>query len=402
MAVKVVRQPNKIVLLGAPTSAAAMSAGHEKAPGALRSAGLIDRLRSIGYEVADLGDDPVQLFAQDDESPRARNVSRVLRSLEALKPRVEQAIKSGGLPLILSGDCSIALATIAGARRYFRHVSMIYMDRDADLNIPATSPSGIVDGMVVSHIVGRGAAELVRFWGEPPLIREPDLALFGVARLDAAEQEVLDRTPLRRYLAADVVRMGPAAAAQVAIERIHGLGNEFILHLDVDVIEGFAATKVPDEGGLTLAQVREALRVFAKQKHMAAIEVAGYDPTKDPDGTWAKTLIDLLAEVLGERLEALKSSAPVEAATAAPAGPNDAPTVPAEPERVIPAATSGEAWSSDLLETESESPDSSAGDATEETAEVASENPVRTSEESEDEGSATSVETSEEADDANS
>ena len=402
MAVKVVRQPNKIALLGAPTSAAAMSAGHEKAPGALRSAGLIDRLRAIGYEVADLGDDPVQLFAQDDESPRARNVSRVLKSLEALKPRVEQAIKSGALPLILSGDCSIALATIAGARRYFRHVSMIYMDRDADLNIPATSPSGIVDGMVVSHIVGRGAAELVRFWGEPPLIREPDLALFGVARLDTAEQEVLDRTPLRRYLAADVIRLGPAAAAQVAIERIHGVGNEFILHLDVDVIEGFAATKVPGEGGLTLAQVREALLVFAKQKHMAAIEVAGYNPTKDPDGTWAKSLIDLLAEVLGERLEALKSSAPVEAASAAPAGVKEAPSAPAEAEGVIPAVTSGDAGPSDMLETESESPDSGANDAAEEAPEDAAENPVRTSEESEDEGSATSVETSEEADDANS
>jgi arginase len=402
VAVKVVRQPNKIALLGAPTSAAAMSAGHEKAPGALRSAGLIDRLRAIGYEVADLGDDPVQLFAQDDESPRARNVSRVLKSLEALKPRVEQAIKSGALPLILSGDCSIALATIAGARRYFRHVSMIYMDRDADLNIPATSPSGIVDGMVVSHIVGRGAAELVRFWGEPPLIREPDLALFGVARLDTAEQEVLDRTPLRRYLAADVIRLGPAAAAQVAIERIHGVGNEFILHLDVDVIEGFAATKVPGEGGLTLAQVREALLVFAKQKHMAAIEVAGYNPTKDPDGTWAKSLIDLLAEVLGERLEALKSSAPVEAASAAPAGVKEAPSAPAEAEGVIPAVTSGDSWSSDMLETESESPDSGANDAAEEAPEDAAENPVRTSEESEDEGSATSVETSEEADDANS
>jgi arginase len=402
VAVKVVRQPNKIALLGAPTSAAAMSAGHEKAPGALRAAGLLDRLRAIGYEVADLGDDPVQLFAQDDESPRARNVSRVLKSLEALKPRVEQAIKSGALPLILSGDCSIALATIAGARRYFRHVSMIYMDRDADLNIPATSPSGIVDGMVVSHIVGRGAAELVRFWGEPPLIREPDLALFGVARLDTAEQEVLDRTPLRRYLAADVIRLGPAAAAQVAIERIHGVGNEFILHLDVDVIEGFAATKVPGEGGLTLAQVREALLVFAKQKHMAAIEVAGYNPTKDPDLTWAKTLIDLLAEVLGERLEALKSNTPVEAASVAPAGTKEAPGVPAEPERVIPAVTSREAWSSDMLETESELPESSGGDTAEAAAEDAAENPVRTSEESEDEGSATSVETSDEADDANS
>jgi len=187
VAVKIVRQPNKIALLGAPTSAAAMSLGHEGAPFALRSAGLVDQLRSIGYEVSDLGDDPLQLYHPDEESPRARNLSRVLASLEALKPRVEQAVKSGALPLVLSGDCSIALATVAGLRRYFRHVSMIYMDRDADLNTPATTPSGCVDGMVISHILGRGAAEMVRFWGEPPLVREPDLALFGVARLDPPE-----------------------------------------------------------------------------------------------------------------------------------------------------------------------------------------------------------------------
>src|SRR6202167_3616956 len=118
-----------------------MSAGHEGAPGALRSAGLIERLRSIGYEVTDLGDDPVQLFQIDEESPRARNVPRVIQALEALKPRVEQAVKSGALPLILSGDCSISIATIAGARRYYKHGSMIYIARDADLNIPATSRS---------------------------------------------------------------------------------------------------------------------------------------------------------------------------------------------------------------------------------------------------------------------
>ncbi|MGC1626478.1 MAG: arginase family protein, partial [Candidatus Acidiferrales bacterium] len=184
MAVKIVRQANKIALLGAPTSAAAMSAGHEGAPAALRAAGLAERLREIGYDVTDFGDDPVQLFKPDEESPRARNLSRVIASLEALKPRVEMAVKSSALPLILSGDCSVALATVAGARRYFRKVSMIYMDADADLNTPATTPSGCVDGMVVSHLTGRGAAEMVRFWGEPPLVREPDLAIFGVARLD--------------------------------------------------------------------------------------------------------------------------------------------------------------------------------------------------------------------------
>src|SRR4029077_17245312 len=132
-AVKIVRQPNKIALLGAPTSAAAMSAGHEGARAALRAACLIDRLRAAGYEVADLGDDPVQLHKPDEESPRARNLRGVLGSIEALKPRVEAAIKSSALPLIISGDCSVALATVAGARRYFRSVSFVYVDRDADL-----------------------------------------------------------------------------------------------------------------------------------------------------------------------------------------------------------------------------------------------------------------------------
>jgi arginase len=363
VAAKIARQPNKIALLGSPTSAAAMSAGHEGAPGALRSAGLVERLRSAGYEVTDLGDDPVQLFQIDEESPRARNVARVILALEALKPRVEQAVKSGALPLILSGDCSIALATIAGARRYFRHISMIYIDRDADLNIPATSPSGCVDGMVVSHVVGRGAAELVRFWGEPPLVREPDLALFGVARLDPAEQEVLDRTPLRRYLAADVQRLGPAAAAQVAIERIHGNGNEFILHLDVDVIDGFEATNYPGQGGLTLDQVREALAVFARQKHLAAIEVTAYNPAKDPDGRGAKLIVDLLTEVLGERLKTLKAAVSADVATTAPAGVSVESPAPAasSSETQVPAVAPGQAWSSDMLETENESPDSDTG-----------------------------------------
>lgn len=310
MAVKIARQPDKIALLGAPTSAAAMSPGHEGAPSALRAAGLVERFQSIGYEVADYGDDPTEIYKPDDESPRARNLSAVLSVLEVLKPRVEQAVKSGALPIIVGGDCSIALATVAAVRRYFRNVSLIYMDRDADLNTPATTPSGCVDGMVVSHLTGRGAAELVRFWGEPPLVREPDLALFGVDRLDPAEEQVFNRSPIRRYLARDVKQVGAAAAAQAAIDRIHGNGNEFVLHLDVDVIADFQATNYPGSDGLGLEEVREALELFARQKHLAAIELTAYNPTKDPDGGGAKLILDLLAGVLGSRLKALREAAP--------------------------------------------------------------------------------------------
>jgi arginase len=359
VAVKVVRQLNKIALLGAPTSAAAMSLGHEGAPAALRAAGLVERLGSIGYTVEDLGDDPPRHFKPDEESPRARNLPGVLAAVETLKPRVEQAVKSAALPIILGGDCSIALATVAGVRRYFRHVSMIYMDRDADLNTPATTPSGCVDGMVVSHLTGRGAAELVRFWGEPPLVREPDLALFGVERLDPSEGELLQRSTIRSYLAKDVKRSGAAAVAQTAVDRIRGNGYEFVLHFDVDVIADFQATNYPGSGGLTLDEVRDALMVFASQKHLAAMEVTAYNPTKDADGSGAKLIIDLLAEVFAARLDALN------AASASNAAPESSVPQPPETKSAAAGATPareardtilstpqpGEAWSSDSLDT---------------------------------------------------
>ncbi|MGB8590977.1 MAG: arginase family protein [Candidatus Acidiferrales bacterium] len=351
MAVKITRQPDKIALLGAPTSAAAMSPGHERAPAALRAAGLVDRLRSVGFDVVDHGDDPVQLSQADPESPRARNLPRIVKSLEDLRPRVEAAVKSGALPIILTGDCTIALATVAGVRRYFHNVSMIYLDRDADLNIPATTPSGCVDGMVVAHLTGRGAAELVRFWGEPPLVRDPDIALFGVDRFDPPEEEMLRRAPIRSFPASEVKRRGAAATARLALERIHASRNEFILHFDVDVIEDFQATNYPGSGGLRLDEVREALEIFVRDKHLAAIDLAAYNPEKDPDGSGAKLVIDLLASALAARREALATRAPEAAVAATASAPSAVPAMP--PASLSPNAapiTAGEAWSSDDLE----------------------------------------------------
>lgn len=353
MAVRIVRQPKQIVLLGAPTSAAAMSAGHEKAPQALRAAGLVEKLQQIGYSVTDMGDDPIELYKPDEESPRARNLTRVVASLEALKPRVEAAVKTGGLALILTGDCSPALATVAGVRRYYRGASVVYLDSDADLNVPATSPSGCVDGMVVAHLTGRGAAEMVRFWSEPPLVRDPDVALFGVSRLDSPEEGVLASTAIRCFRAADVRRMGPAAAAEVAIERTHGGKNELVVHLDVDVIssEDFAATDLPSADGLRLDEVREALSMIAKQPRLVALEIAGYSPERDTDGRGATIVVELIAAALAARLEAQSQMQPQEEKAAAPAASREesgtSAAATANSGEMTPASTDGGSMDAD-------------------------------------------------------
>jgi arginase family enzyme len=164
---------------------------------------------------------------------------------------------------------------------------------------------------VVAHFTGRGAAELVRFWGEPPLVREPDITLFGLERIDPPEQEFLNKSPIRRVLAEDVQRAGAEKAAKDALEHLHATPREFVLHFDTDVIaeEDFGAVPVPGPGGLRLNEVREALRVFAASRNLLAIDVVEYNPERDPDGSKAKLLVDLLGEVLAARLEALTAPA---------------------------------------------------------------------------------------------
>ena len=318
MAVKIVRQVKNIALLGAPTSAAGLAGGQEGAPTALRSAGLSNQLAGAGFQITDYGDAAPRVYKPDDEHPRAHNVSDVLATLEELRPKVEIAVKSGALPVIIAGDDSVVLAAIAGARRYYRHVSLISMDRDAGLNVPATTPSGCLDGMVISHVIGRGAPELVRFWGEPPLVREPDVAIFGIDRVDEPEERWLVRSPLHRYLAVDVKRRGAAAAAQEALDTMHGSRHEFVLLVDLDVIasEDFAATNFPGSGGLTLGDVRQALALFVRQPTLAALLVAGYNPSRDIDGNAAKIAIDLLVGALAPRLQAPPAAETTENAAA--------------------------------------------------------------------------------------
>jgi len=311
LAVKIVRQPKKIALIGAPSSAAAFSMGSEKAPAALRAAGLAEKLQAAGYEVVDHGDCAPRLFADDDEHRRARNLAEIVAGLNDLRTRAELAVKSGGLVLVLGGDCAQVIGLLTGARRYYKHVNLLWFDRDADLNTPASTPSGRIDGMVVAHIIGKGAPELVRFWSEAPLVREPDVTLFGLERLDPPEQEFLAKSPMRHIHAGDIQSKGGGKAAHEALAQVHADAREFVLHLDVDAIaqEDFPAVNVPGSGGLRFEDVRASFIEFVKHKNLLGLDVAQYNPDKDSEGSGAKKLVDLLVEAFSARLEALAAPA---------------------------------------------------------------------------------------------
>jgi arginase len=333
LAVKIVRQPKKIALIGAPSSAAAFLPGTEKAPAALRAAGLVEQLHSIGCEVTDHGDSAPRLFADDEEHKRARNLKEIVAGLNDLKLRAEAAVKTGALVLVLGGDCAQSMGLLAGARRYYKHVNLLWFDRDADLNTPASTPSGRIDGMVVAHVIGRGAPELVRFWGESPLVREPDVTLFGLERVDPPEQEFLTRSPMRHIYAADIRFKGGSASGRNALAAVHADAHEFVLHLDVDVIANgeFSAVNLPDTigDGVSFADVRAALREIARHKNLLGISVSQYNPDKDPDGSAAKKLVELLVGAVSARLDSEAEASQPE--TKQEAAPVPKPAAESEP-----------------------------------------------------------------------
>ena len=167
------------VMIGVPTSAGAHHAGQERAPDALRDAGLADRLRDAGESVRDAGNLPGAMFAVDHDHPGGRNLNAVAAVARQVADAVADLPESGELPLIVGGDCTITLGAVAGLSRRHADVGLIYVDGDADLGVPGSDGSGIFDSMGISHLLGRGAAELTWLGGTVPLLDPARLAIVG-------------------------------------------------------------------------------------------------------------------------------------------------------------------------------------------------------------------------------
>jgi arginase len=304
---KLIRHSDQLALVGAPTSAGCAAKGVENGPEALRLAGLVERLREVGYQVTDSGDLPMQLPQSDPENPRARNLKGILALLEPLRLRVEQSSKAHAFPLVLGGDVTIAVALLAALRRQAAALGLIHMGRHADLHTPMHTEDGIVASMTVSHLIGQGAAELVRFWKEPPLVREPDLALYGLAEPDAIDRQRLGSVAVRPFAIQKVRHDGARASAEAALERLRADSRDFVVLLLADV---FSPEEVPGgaratAGGLTVAEVGEALNCFAERSTFAGLAICGYDPALDPERRGAQTLVRLVTEAMAARHAAL-------------------------------------------------------------------------------------------------
>jgi len=291
--------PNKIALIGVPSSAGGRKVGQEQAPQGLRAAGLVERLQSNGHEVVDLGDLTEATFSPDTQNPKQQNLALVLGVVRQVADAVDSAIANRAWPLIIGGDCTITIGVLAALTKHFDDLGMTYVDGDVDLNTPATTHSGIFDGMVLAHILGEGAEELCHFGPRYPLLAEQNIALFGYSTeaggVDPVEIELLQNRQMAKY-PFEEIRHDVRAAAERALRELESRTEHMLVHFDVDVVDvdDFPAVDVPHKPGLSLVQAQEALGVFLGSSKSVGLVVTEFNAGLDSDGKHARQLTDTI------------------------------------------------------------------------------------------------------------
>jgi len=291
----------KLAIIGVPSSAGARAKGQEKAPAVLRGVGLVKKLKAAGHKVLDYGNTESFHFILDFDNPKAQNKFAVVKVCRLVAEKVKTALDNGFNPIILGGDCTIAIGSIMGIVDVFPDLGLLYFDGDADLNTPETTPSGILDGMVLAHVIGNGCEELSRLGNRYPILREEKIVLFGLnpasGYIDPPEIDFLKRSSIAQFSTEKIRELGVETAARNALKTLESKTDKIFVHFDVDVIDAseMPAADVPHLNGLTLHEVARALKLFAQSDRFLGMEVTEFNADKDREGEFAEKLAELIA-----------------------------------------------------------------------------------------------------------
>ena len=295
------KQP--VAVIGAPLDLGQDRRGVDMGPSAIRYAGLDRRIVDLGRECADWGNVPAPVAeAVAEGSEELRFLDQIKATCAEVAHRVRSAVEDGYLPLVLGGDHSVALGTLAGLRRDGPG-GVLWLDAHGDLNSPATSLTGNVHGMVLAAALGLGGSVFEHEAWTLPAVDPSRVALVGVRSLDDAERTVLRELGAAVYTMSDLDRLGVEHAVREALSHVDGPG--FVhLSLDMDVVDPADAPGVgtPVRGGLTYREAHLAMELVADSGLAGSLEVVEVNPILDRENETARLAVELVASALGARI----------------------------------------------------------------------------------------------------
>ncbi|MEH7830473.1 arginase [Gemmobacter denitrificans] len=297
----------RTVLIGAPIDSGQRRPGCLMGPSAYRVAGIAQAIRDLGHGVEDWGD--VALPALRDvacANPAVDQLAETVGWTEVLADKVEDALADGAMPVILGGDHSLALGTVAGAaahaRRAGRPLFLLWLDAHSDFHTPLTTTSGNLHGTPVAYIAGREGFEA--FPPFPAPIPADRICLYGIRSVDPAEHAAL----LKHDIAINDMRVldeqGIVAPLRAFLHRVREAGGLLHVSLDVDFLDPSIApavgTTVP--GGTTFREAHLVMELLHESGLVTSLDLVELNPFLDERGRTARLMVDLVGSLMGKKV----------------------------------------------------------------------------------------------------
>lgn len=298
-----------VTLIGVPLDLGAGRRGVDMGPSAFRLADIHQTVRDLGYEVADAGDVDVAVReTRDPGDPRMKYLAEIRATCEALRDRVGQTLAAGHLPVVLGGDHSIAMGTIAGVSRFHRErgqkIGLVWFDAHGDMNTAETSPSGNIHGMPLAVAMGLGEPSLTGLAGETPMVEGARAAVVGLRDVDVAERAKIKASGIGAFTMRDIDERGMRAVMEEAIQRATSGTAGLHVSFDLDGVDPDLAPGVgtPSPGGLSFREAHLAMEMLADTGKVLSAELVEVNPILDRQNGTARLGVGLLASLLGKKI----------------------------------------------------------------------------------------------------
>jgi arginase len=297
-----------IHLLGVPMDLGAGRRGVDMGPSAIRIAGVTEKLQSLGHTVIEEGDISTKIPEQQKvKNPKLKYLPEIVRACSLLAAKTEKILDAGGFPLILGGDHSIAIGTIAGVSNFCKKknkkLGVIWVDAHGDMNTDVTSPSGNIHGMPLAASIGLGALELTSIGGDFQKIDPKNLVMIAIRDLDTGEKAAIRKNNITIYTMEDIDKHGMAVIITKALRKLKDV--DFIhISFDLDAMDPKECPGVgtPVKGGLDYREAHLIMETLSENNRMNSLEVVEANPILDNRNQSAEFAVELMQSGFGKKI----------------------------------------------------------------------------------------------------
>lgn len=295
----------KLSIIGMPMDLGQMRRGVDMGPSAIRYAGINERLKPLFDEVHDLGDIPIgRPEVVIDKESNLRNLDLVAEKSQSLAEKVDEIVHSGSFPLVLGGDHSIAIGTLAGVAKHYNNLGVIWYDAHGDLNTAETSPSGNIHGMPLAVSIGLGHPMLTDIGGYAPKVKPENIVIIGARALDDGEKILIKEKGIKVFTMHEIDRLGMRAVMEETIAYLKDKTDGVHLSLDLDGLDPNECPGVgtPVFGGISYRESHLAMEMLEEAKIITSAEFVEVNPILDERNKTAQIAVGLMGSLFGEKL----------------------------------------------------------------------------------------------------